>query len=40
MRDQGEGGEVQAMPSLMNSGKNITPEANHNEGDGEDREND
>ena len=40
MRDQGEGGEVPAMPSLMNSGNNITPEPNHNEGNDGDREND
>ena len=32
-------GIEQAMPSLMNSGKNITPEPNHNEGNGGDREN-
>ena len=40
MRDQGEGGEVPAMPSLMNSGNNITPEANQDEGNDGDREND
>ena len=33
-------GIEQAMPSLMNSGKNITPEPNHNEGNGRDRGND
>ena len=39
MRDQSGGGEVQAMPSLrMNSGKNITPDHNNDEGSGGDSE--
>jgi hypothetical protein len=40
MTDEGEGGKEPDMPSLMNSGKNITPEPNHNEGNGRDGGND